>query len=272
MLYRGKNMGLNNNGGKEKRGILIVSFGTSIREVEERCIRPVIDAVKARFSDYHVEEAITSEIIRRKLASGGRTVYNPAEMVRIMADNGFTHLIVQPLLFMKGHEFDKKISKPLHALEDLFEEFIIGDPVLSADDDFRLMAWIIRQTTAVAGDETVILMGHGTDHSSNSVYCKLQRELNRTHENIYIATVEGSPVLDDILETLVKKSIKRVHLFPLMLVAGDHARNDMAGDDEESWVNILRRSGIEAIPHLIGMGESVLLHNLVLGHIEKCLV
>ena len=119
-------------------------------------------------------------------------------------------------------------------------------------------------------NEPILLMGHGTDHPANAVYQKLQIELDKDGSNVFIATVEGSPVLGDIIPLLQKRDIKRIHLFPLMLVAGDHARNDMAGDNENSWRSILMKLGIEGVPHLRGMGESIMLHRLVIQHIYRC--
>ena len=255
---------------KVKKVILIVSFGTSYRDAEESCITPVEDRVASVFSDYDVRRAFTSGIIIRKLAGEGRAVQTPIDAVRTIADEGFTHLIVQPLLLMKGHEFNNKIVDPLAALQNSFAGFVIGDPLMCTRDDFKQMEDIIAGRKASVGNEPVLLMGHGTDHPSNTVYQKLQTGLDKENRDIFIATVEGSPGLDDVVPLLHKRGIKRIHLFPLMLVAGDHARNDMAGDNEDSWRSILERLGIEAIPHIRGMGESILLQRLVIQHIRKC--
>ncbi len=255
---------------KAKKVILIVSFGTSYREAEESCITPVENRVASVFGDYDVRRAFTSGIIIRKLGGEGRVIQMPIDAVRTIADEGFTHVIVQPLLFMKGHEFNNKIVNPLTALQNSFAGFVIGDPLMCSRDDFQQMEDIIAVRKASVGNEPVLLMGHGTDHPSNRVYQKLQIRLDKENRDIFIATVEGSPGLDDVVPILLKRGIKRIHLFPLMLVAGDHARNDMAGDNEDSWRSVLERLGIEAIPHVRGMGESVLLQKLVIQHIRTC--
>ncbi len=254
----------------KKKVILIVSFGTSYKGAEESCIKPVENGVASIFRDYEVRRAFTSNIIIRKLEGEGRVVQTPMNAVRAIADEGFTHLIVQPLLFMKGHEFNNKIVEPLMTLRNFFLGFAIGDPLMYTEDDFRQIQSIIARKKTSVGNEPILMMGHGTDHPSNKVYQMLQMGLDKEGSDIFIATVEGFPELDDVVPLIRKRGIKRVHLFPLMLVAGEHAQNDMAGDNDDSWKSILERLGIEAVPHLKGMGESILLQRLVIRHIRKC--
>lgn len=253
----------------EKKGVLIVSFGTSYRDTELKCIVPIEDAAKEVFEDFEVRRAFTSKIIIKKLTKKRKIIPTPEEAVKKMADEGFTHLIVQPLHFMKGHEYHKKIIEPLRLYKDSFKGFATGEPLLSSDNDFDQVADVIGDLSGSVNGEPLLLMGHGTDHPSDSAYSTLQKKLDDAEINAVIATVEGSIGLYDILPDLLNVGTKQVHLFPLMLVAGDHARNDMAGDDN-SWKTVLQSEGIEAIPHLQGMGKLLKIRQIFIRHIRTC--
>ena len=252
-----------------KKGLLIVSFGTSYRDTELKCIAPIEDAAKEVFKDFEVRRAYTSKMIIKKLAKEGKIIPTPEEAVKKMADEGFTHLIVQSLHFMKGHEYHKKIIEPLRLYKDSFKGFAIGEPLLSSDNDFDQVVDVVGDLSGSVNGEPLLLMGHGTDHPSDSVYSTLQKRLDVAEINAKIATVEGSIDLYNILPDLLNEGTKQVHLFPLMLVAGDHARNDMAGDDD-SWKKILEWKGISTFPHLQGMGEYMKIRQIFIRHIGSC--
>ena len=253
----------------KKKGLLIVSFGTSYRDTELKCIAPIEDAAKKIFKDFEVRRAFTSKIIIKKLAKEGKIIPTPEEAVKKMAEDGFTHLIVQALHFMKGHEYHKKIIGPLRPYKDSFKGFAIGGPLLSNDSDFDQVADVIGDLSKSVNGETLLLMGHGTDHPSDSVYSTLQKKLDNAQIDAKIATVEGGITLTEILPDLLKNGPQPVHLFPLMLVAGDHARNDMAGD-YDSWKKVLESKGIIAVPHLQGMGEYMKIRKIFIRHIKAC--
>ena len=253
----------------EKKGILIVSFGTSYSDTELKCIKPIENAAEKLFRDFEVRRAFTSKIIIKKLAGRGILIPTPEEAVSKMAAEGFTHLIVQPLHFMKGHEYHKKIVNPLSAYRERFDGFSIGEPLLSRESDFDVMVDVVKELSLSVDGERLIFMGHGTDHSSDSVYSSLQQKLDFAGIKAKIATVEGEITLDSILPDVLESRTKTVHLFPLMLVAGDHARNDMAGENE-SWKTILESNGLKVIPHLKGMGEIMKIRQVFIKHIRTC--
>jgi len=253
----------------EKCGLLIASFGTSFSDTEKKCIKPIEEAARQLFPDYEVRRAFTSLRIIDKLASKGINVPTPEEAVRRYAEEGFTHLIVQPLHFMKGHEYDKKIVAPLKAYRERFEGFAIGEPLLSSPGDLEEMIDHISRLSQEVRGEAILFMGHGTDHPSDSVYSTLQDQIDGKGINVHIGTVEGRITLEEIKERLLQRKIKKVHLYPLMLVAGDHARNDMAGE-EDSWKSELESMGIEAEVHLEGMGEFMKIRRLFISHIRAC--
>ena len=253
----------------EKKAILIVSFGTSYKETERKCIAPIEDTTQKIFKDYEVRRAFTSKMIIRKLAREGKIIPTPEEAVKQIVDDGFTHLIVQPLHFMKGHEYHNKIVEPLLPYRDNFGGFAIGEPLLSGENDFDQVTGVIKRLSESVKGEKIVFMGHGTDHPSDSVYSTLQKRIDEAKINAKIATVEGSISLNEILPELLNEKPELVHLFPLMLVAGDHANNDMAGNDD-SWKTALGSNGINAIPHLQGMGELMKIRQIFIKHIRAC--
>jgi sirohydrochlorin cobaltochelatase len=251
-----------------KQGILIVSFGTSYPETEEKTIKPITRKARKVFSDSEVRGAFTSRMIVKKLALKGRRVPTPEEAMEEMVQDGFTHVIVQPLLFLAGHEYQKKIVGPLTPYKKRLEGFIIGKPLISDEEDYDRAADLIGEISASLGGEKLVLMGHGTDHPSDRMYARLQAKLDTKNINALIATVEGETTLEAVLPRVKEGGAKRVHLHPLMLVAGDHAVNDMAGDSDDSWTSILKAEGIEAVPHLKGLGEYFPLRRIVFNHIR----
>ena len=253
---------------RDKKGILIVSFGTTHRDTELKCINPIEAAVKKIFNDFEVRRAFTSNMVIRKLAAKGVYIPSPLEAVEKMLEEGFTHLIVQPLLFLKGHEYHNKILDPLLSYRKKFAGFSIGEPLLSEESDFSQMADLLAILSASVNGEQIVMMGHGSSHSADSVYSVLQKRVDNKQINLKIATVEGGIGLDNILP-FIKKNSGTVHLFPLMLVAGDHAKNDMAGK-ENSWKTTLELNGINVETHLQGMGEVMKVRQIFIKHIRAC--
>jgi len=252
-----------------KTGILIVSFGTSYRETEVKTIEPIIRQVGKLFWDAQVRSAFTSKIIIKKLAGKGRKVSTPREALEQMIRDGFSHVIVQPLHFLSGHEYHKKVVAPLEPLRDRLEGFAIGYPLVTHEEDYDRIIECIEEITALLGDEKLILMGHGSDHPADKMYSRLQELMDSKSINAMIATVNGAVRITDLIPKLQKEKVKKVHLHPLMLVAGDHAQNDMAGGDEDSWKNILLQEGIQVKAHIKGVGEYYPLRRIVIDHIRE---
>ncbi len=254
-----------------KKGILLAAFGTTYNATEEKCITPMIRLTEKMFPDYKVSIAYTSTIVIKKLVQRNRNISLPLEEAEKMLAAGIKELIVQPLHFMKGHEFDKKIVEPLESVRTRFEKFSIGNPLLSEEQDFLETAEVIRKLSLSVNNEKILLMGHGTDHPEDRVYGLMQESLYRKKVNAEIATVEGGITFEDALERIKKTGTEKVHLFPFMLVAGDHASNDMAGDDDDSWRNRLLQEGIQGVPHLQGLGESEQIREMFICHIKACM-
>ncbi len=241
-----------------KKGILLVSFGTSVPEAQA-AFANIEKKVKAEFPDVPLRWAYTSHVIRHKLAKEGKYLDSVEIALAKMMDEGFTHVAVQSFHIIGGEEFHSMYqnTKAFAGMSEGIEKIIVGYPLLGSEEDMK------KATDAVIANipkdrkkgEALVLMGHGTPHPANAFYAALMYHLQQKDPDIFIGTVEGSPTIDDIKEMLMKKGIKKVYLMPFMSVAGDHARNDMTGDDKDSWKSILSKEGITCVPILKGLAE-----------------
>ena len=253
----------------DKSGILITSFGTSMPEAR-KAIDNLVEAAKKAYPDVEVRLAYTSNIIRRKIArEQGIEIPTPAMALAQMNDEGFTHLYVMPTHIIPGEEYDdiKGVTDAFASIKGKysFKELRLGKPFLASVPDAervaKLLARAFAKQTARKGT-VVVLMGHGTPHHiANAMYCQLQLALDSVADGKFlVGTVEAAPTLDDVLAKLKKKrsSVSGIVLAPLMVVAGDHANNDMADpEDPESWLSLLKKAGFKNVAaHLKGLGEN----------------
>ncbi|MFA6009329.1 MAG: sirohydrochlorin cobaltochelatase [Desulfobacteraceae bacterium] len=247
--------------GKEtpvKKGILLVAFGSSMPEAQVSFKN--IDAnVKKSFADVPVYWAYTSSIIRKKLAGQGKNLDSVEMALARMMDQGFTHVAVQSLHTIRGEEFDD-LEKTVSAFAHMpggFAQIIVGNPLLTSQSDMEKVCKAVLANIPKDRNknDALVLMGHGSPHPSNAFYAAMMFNLQRKDPNIFVGTVEGSPNIDDIAAMLKEKKIKKAWLVPFMSVAGDHARNDMAGDEDDSWKSILTKEKIVCVPVLKGTAE-----------------
>ncbi len=258
----------------DKKGILLVAFGSSVPEA--RVSFDTIDAkVKAAFRDVPVHWAYTSAIIRNKLAAQGTMTDSVAMALAKMTDQGFTHVAVQSLHTIRGEEYDDlaKTARAFEGLPNGIRHIVVGVPLLSSQADMEAVAKAM--VSNIPQDrkpvDAVVFMGHGTPHPSNAFYGALMFNLQRIDPNIFVGTVEGSPEIGDIEQMLLAKKIKRAYLIPFMSVAGDHARNDMAGPEADSWKSILTRAGIDCRVVLKGTAEYENMVAIWVGHLKSAM-
>ncbi|MDM8556472.1 sirohydrochlorin cobaltochelatase [Desulfococcaceae bacterium HSG7] len=241
----------------KKVGILLVAFGSS--EASAQVSFENIDKkVKAVYPDIPVRWAYTSHIIRTKLAKQGKYLDSPEVALAKMQDEKFTHVAVQSLHTIGGSEYhDLRVTVGAFKMMGGFDKIILGYPLLATQKDMRLAADAILKNIPKErkADEAVVLMGHGTHHPSNAFYAALMFQVQLRDPNIFIGTVEGYPGVDLIKELLAEKNIKKAYLMPFMSVAGDHAKNDMAGDEDDSWKSVLTKAEIQCVPILKGTAE-----------------
>lgn len=251
--------------------ILVVSFGTSYNDSRDVTIGAIETAIAEAFPEYETRRAFTSQIIIDKLKErDGLEIDNVEEALDRAVSDGVKELIVQPTHLMDGYEYTD-LAKALTDYVDRFDKIILSKPLLSDEADFdAIMSAITEKTASYDDGETAIcFMGHGTEADSNGVYEKLARKLwDNGYENYYIGTVEAQPSLDDVLASMEGKGYRRVVLEPLMVVAGDHANNDMAGDEEGSWKTILTQKGYEVECVMEGLGQIPAVRDRYVEHVK----
>lgn len=261
-------------GKKDKTVVLVVSFGTSYNDSREVTIGAIEGAIQAANPDLEVRRAFTSQIIIDKLKErDGLEIDNVTQALDRAVADGVTTLIVQPTHLMHGFEYTD-LKDELANYNDKFDKIVLGEPLLNSDDDFGRVADALSEDTASYddGSTAIVFMGHGTEADSNEVYAKMQGVMEEKGlANYYVGTVEATPSLDDVIAAIKDKGYSRVVLEPMMVVAGDHANNDMAGDEEDSWKTILTGEGYEVECILEGLGQKPAIQQIYVEHVQAAL-
>ncbi|MBQ7795305.1 MAG: sirohydrochlorin cobaltochelatase [Lachnospiraceae bacterium] len=260
---------------KDDAAILVVSFGTSYNDNRDLSIGGIEAAFENAFPEYEIRRAFTSQIIIDVLKDrDGLEIDNVTEALDRAAADGIKELMVQPTHLMNGFEY-KDLAKELTEYVDQFDKIILAEPLLMDDADFEVVADAITEKTASYDDgkTAICFMGHGTEDEANAVYGKMQEKLTAAgFENYYVGTVESEPTLNDVVAALkAKGTYENVVLEPLMVVAGDHANNDMAGDEEDSWKTILTNEGYKVECVLEGLGQIPAIQELYTTHMADAM-
>ncbi len=258
-----------------KRAILIVSFGTTYEETRKVTIDKIEERIKEKYKDYEVKMAFTAHIIIKILKNrDGIIVDTPEEALEKLKKEGFEEVIVQPLHMIPGVEF-QYITKIVDKYKDDFSWIKTGRPILyykgedsEIPDDYSILVDAIKDI--IPEDRITIFMGHGTNHFSNACYSCLKLVfVDRGFDKVFIANVDGYPSLRNVIDKIKQSgSGKDVTLIPLMVVAGDHAQNDMAGEDETSWKKVLTNEGFNVETYLHGLGELEKFQDIYIKHVE----
>ena len=263
-----------NQDGIGEQELLVVSFGTSFNDSRRLTIGAIEGSLVESFPDSSVRRGFTSQIIiDHVLSRDGVAIDNVSEALNRAADNGVKTLVVQPTHLMDGFEYNDLVDE-LAGFADAFEAIAVGEPLLSSEEDFAAVAEAIAQATAEYddGETAICFMGHGTEAESNGVYAKMQQVLSEAgYDNYFIGTVEAEPSVEDLLAAVQAGDYKRVVLRPLMIVAGDHANNDMAGDEEDSWKSVFESAGYEVECVLSGLGELEAIRDLFVQHAQAAM-
>ncbi len=255
--------------------LLVVSFGTSYNDSRRLTIGAIEDKLDDEFGDtYSVRRGFTSQIIIDHVKSRDNiAIDNVKEALDRAVDNGVKNLVVQPTHLMNGLEYNELVDE-IANYSDAFDSVSIGEPLLTSDDDFDKVITAITDATAEYddGETAICFMGHGTEADSNEVYAKMQELLTeKGYDNYYVGTVEATPSLDDVLALVKAGDYKRVVLRPLMIVAGDHANNDMAGDEDDSWKSAFEDAGYEVICVVNGLGELPAIQDIFVEHAQAAI-
>ena len=258
--------------------ILVVSFGTSFNDSRAEDIKGIEDALQEAFPDWSVRRAFTAQIIINHIqARDGEFIDNVDQALERAAANGVKNLIVQPTHLMHGAEYDEMLEA-VEACKDNFEKVAVAEPLLGpvgADaaeinlDKTAVALSVVFQAVsdsgydsldAAAEDSTAyVFVGHGTAHVAKVSYSQMAAQMkNLQFNNVFVGTVEGEPEttsIESIIEAVKEAGYTKVILRPLMVVAGDHANNDIAGDDEDSWKSMFEAAGFEVSCQIAGLGR-----------------
>ncbi|MHC6204457.1 sirohydrochlorin cobaltochelatase [Breznakiellaceae bacterium SP9] len=250
--------------------ILVVSFGTSFKESRDASIGGIEQTIAAAYPAYEVRRAFTSQIIIDHIKrDGGESIDNVQEAFERLIQDKVSDLIIQPTHIMNGKEYDELIEQAKPYEKD-FANVKYGKALLSSEADYDELIGILTDVTSAYNDgaTAIAFMGHGTEHEANATYTRLA-ELFKTKgiPNYYIGTVEAEPTLDAVIAEIAQTDVKNVVLQPLMIVAGDHANNDMAGDEEDSWKSILSAQGYAVTPVLKGLGQFPEVQSMFVRHV-----
>lgn len=249
-----------------EKGILVVSFGTSFNDSRVADIKGIEDAIQKENPDWSVRRAFTAQIIINHIqARDNERIDNVEQALERAVKNGVKDLVVQPTHLMHGAEYDE-LMESVAAYKDKFTSVKVGEPllgevgrdasVINADKEAVAKA-VVAETIKEAGfsDENAakeaktafVFLGHGTSHTAKVSYSQMQTQMKELgYDNMFIGTVEGEPEetsCEEVIQAVSEAGYEKVVLRPLMVVAGDHANNDMAGEDEESWASMFKASG-----------------------------
>ena len=274
--------------------LLVVSFGTSYNDSRVADIKGIEDALQAAFPDWSVRRAFTAQIIINHIqARDGEKIDNMTQALDRAVANGVKNLVVQPTHLMHGAEYDE-MCEAIEAYKDQFESVSIAEPmlgevgsdatVINADKEAVAKA-ITAAAVSEAGFESLeaakdagtafVFMGHGTAHVAKVTYSQMQTQMqNLGYENVFIGTVEGEPeetACEAVIEAVKAAGYTNVVLRPLMVVAGDHANNDMAGSDDDSWKTMFEAAGFTVDCQIHGLGEIADVQALYVAHTKAAI-
>ena len=248
----------------DKDAMVVMSFGTTMKKTRDRTITATVEDIQKALPGVKVMVAYTSHIIIDRIKAGeGLVVPTPEEALEQLKAEGYTRIALASLDIIPGMEYDYKCGI-YRNYRNKFKKMTMGLPLLfwqgqedQRDDVMEVVEAFATQFPDLGSDEALLVMTHGTPHPSNAYYAVIQDRLNKLgRASINVYSVEGMPVLEHVIPLLKEEGVKHVTLMPMMMVAGDHANNDMAGDDEDSHKVILQKEGFAVTPYIHGMGEN----------------
>ena len=256
--------------------ILVTSFGTSYNDSRHITIGAIEDAIREKYwQDYDVRRAFTAQIIIDKLKKRDNiTIDNMTEALDRCVEDGVKTVVVQPTHLMAGLEYTD-VKDELDKYQDKFDKIVLGDPLLTSDDDYSKVADAIKENMKSFDDgkTALCLMGHGTEADSNADYAKMQEVFkNKGLGQFFVGTVEATPTCEDVIKAATEAGYKKAVLAPFMVVAGDHANNDMADEtDPESWASQFVAAGFEVTCLIQGLGQNVAIDDIYVSHVDAAI-
>lgn len=256
-----------------KKAILVVSFGTSYAQTREKTIGAIEEDFRSAFPEYTIRRAFTSKMIIKKLRErDGIEVDTVAQALEKLEAEGYSTVICQPTHVMGGFEFDD-VKREVENWKGRFDHIACGWPLLTSSEDYeQVTEALVQEFSDIPSDAALVLMGHGTEHPANATYPALDYRLKaRGCKNFFVGTVEGYPDLQTVMQEVAAIHANKVFLAPLMVVAGDHAINDLCGEEEDSWKSCFEQAGYQTEPILKGLGEYPAFRRIYLEHCVQCI-
>ena len=257
------------------KALVVVSFGSTFKETREADIGGIEKALIAAFPDREFRRAFTSKIVMKRLLENDNIKVDDLETtLEKLQKEGYKDILIQPTHLLPGEEIDNKVIPVINKYKNKFTKVSFGKPLLSAKEDLAQVAKALETTMPqLAKDEMVVYMGHGSPNRINFSYTALEETFQKLNIPAIIGVVEENdyPNYEDMLSTLKKSGAKKVFLMPLMIVAGDHANNDMAGDEDDSWSSMLKKEGFEVRFALKGIGKNTAIQSIYVYHALEAL-
>lgn len=273
---------------KKSSAVLLIVFGTSYPEAQAAYLN-IQKIYRKQFPDAEISIAFTSDYIRRKLQERDNvSIDNPLTGLSNLNDQGHLNVVVQSLHVIPGEEFHDlaNIVGSVRGVKGKFgfENLVLASPLLTSMQDYHRVSQALtsqfdqnttgalRTSNSTPRDPekmAVVFMGHGTEHPANSAYSQMASILAKEHKNVFLGTVEGYPGYHEMRTSLLESGVKKVRLMPFMLVAGDHALNDLTGNESGSWMSMLEVEGFETDSNLKGMGENDSIVEIFVEHTKE---
>lgn len=256
------------------KAVVVVSFGSTFDDTRTKDIGGIEEAVAKAFPNRDFKRAFTSYIIMERLEKNkGIKVNDLPTTLKELKKAGYKDILVQPTHLLHGEEYEQKVLTTVDKFKGDFDRIVVSDPLMVGKNDFAIAASAVAtQFPTLGKGEGVVLMGHGSPRDNNqsfgNTYKMLQETFDKMGLPVVVGTVEevDTPNVDEVLEQIKARGYKTVHMFPLMIVAGDHANNDMYGDEEDSWKSLIEKMGVKTVGHLQGIGRNAAVQAIYVQH------
>ena len=255
------------------KAILVVSFGTSYEASRKVTIEKIEQDIRNAFQDHRIYHAWTSKFIISILKKRDNyTVPTVKEALEQMITDGIREVVVQPTHILDGIE-NNIMKEEVLSYKESFDKIAFGTPLLAdSKDESQAINAVTTEFSDLKETEALVFMGHGTTHQVNTVYAGLDQKFKESaHANIFIGTVEADPAIHDLVKEVTSFQPSKIYVTPFMIVAGNHAYNDMAGDSPDSWVCQFENAGFEVCPIIKGLGEYPGIRRMYVEHAQKAI-
>ncbi|WIW69990.1 sirohydrochlorin cobaltochelatase [Anaerosinus gibii] len=262
-----------------KKALVVVSFGTTFEEARQNDIEGIENALKKAFPDREFRRAFTSKIVmKRMLENQGIKVNDLETTLKELKAEGYEDILIQPTHLIHGEEYEGKVLGTVSKFEKEFAKVSVGKPLMTDEKDYAIVATALAtQFPALEKDEAVIFMGHGSPRDNNksfgNTYKTLQAAFDAEKMSVLIGVVEevDHPNFEDMYAMFKERGYKSAVFMPLMVVSGDHANNDMAGDEEDSWKSMIEKDGYKTKVQFGGIGRNVAIQAIYVEHALEAL-